>query len=48
MANKIPEDIKNIAISMESDYDIDKLILKVVEEFSIYYKGFQKENGQKL
>ena len=42
VANKIPEDIKNIAISMESDYDIDKLILKVVEEFSIYYKGFSE------
>ena len=38
VANKIPEDIKNIAISMESDYDIEKLILKIVEEFSIYYK----------
>ena len=42
VANKIPEDIKNIAISMESDYDIDKLILKVVEEFSIYYKRFSE------
>ena len=34
------EDIKNIAISLESDYDIDKLILKVVEEFSLYYEKF--------
>ena len=34
VANKIPEDIKNIAISLESDYDIDKLILKVVEEIN--------------
>ena len=42
MANKIPDDIKNIAISMESDYDIDKLILKVVEEFSVYYKRFSE------
>ena len=40
VANKIPEDIKNIAISLESDYDIDKLILKVVEEFLIYYEKF--------
>ena len=40
VANKIPEDIKNIAISLESDYDIDKLILKVVEEFSLYYEKF--------
>ena len=42
VANKIPDDIKNIAISMESDYDIDKLILKVVEEFSAYYKRFSE------
>ena len=40
VANKIPEDIKNIAISLESDYDIDKLILKIVEEFSLYYEKF--------
>ena len=42
VANKIPNDIKNIAIAMETDYDIDKLILKVVEEFSIYYKRFSE------
>ena len=48
VANKIPEDIKNIAISMESDYDIDKLILKVVEEFSIYYKGFSEEKWSEI
>ena len=42
VANKIPEDIKNIAISMESDYDIEKIILKVVEEFSVYYKRFSE------
>ena len=42
VANKIPEDIKNIAISMESNYDIEKLILKVVEEFSVYYKRFSE------
>ena len=48
VANKIPEDIKNIAISMESDYDIDKLILKVVEEFSIYYKGFSEGKWQEI
>lgn len=38
--NKIPKDIENIAISMNSDCDIDKLILKVVEEFSNYYEKF--------
>ena len=42
VANKIPDDIKNIAISMQSDYDIEKLILKVVEEFSVYYKRFSE------
>ena len=48
VANKIPEDIKNIAISMESDYDIEKLILKVVEEFSIYYKKFSEGKWQEI
>lgn len=48
VANKIPEDIKNIAISMESDYDIEKLILKVVEEFSIYYKRFSEGKWQEI
>ena len=48
VANKIPDDIKNIAISMESDYDIDKLILKVVEEFSVYYKRFSKGKWQEI
>ena len=48
VANKIPEDIKNIAISMESDYDIDKLILKVIEEFSIYYKRFSEGKWKEI
>ena len=48
VANKIPDDIKNIAISMESDYDIDKLILKVVEEFSIYYKRFSEGKWKEI
>ncbi len=48
VANKIPEDIKNIAISLESDYDIDKLILKVVEEFSIYYEKFMAGKWQEI
>ena len=48
VANKIPEDIKNIAISMESDYNIEKLILKVVEEFSIYYKKFSEGKWQEI
>ena len=48
VANKIPEDIKNIAISMESNYDIEKLILKVVEEFSVYYKRFSEEKWSEI
>ena len=48
VANKIPDNIKNIAISMESDYDIDKLILKVVEEFSVYYKRFSEGKWQEI
>ncbi|MCY7008288.1 biotin--[acetyl-CoA-carboxylase] ligase [Fusobacterium simiae] len=48
VANKIPNDIKNIAISMENDYDIDKLILKVVEEFSLYYKRFSEGKWQEI
>ena len=48
VANKIPEDIKNIAISMESNYDIEKLILKVVEEFLIYYKKFSEGKWQEI
>ena len=48
VANKVPDDIKNIAISMESDYNIDKLILKVVEEFSIYYKRFSEGKWKEI
>ena len=48
VANKIPDDIKNIAISIESDYDIDKLILKVVEEFSVYYERFSEGKWQEI
>ena len=48
VANKIPEDIKNIAISMESDYNIDELILKVVEEFSAYYKRFSEGKWKEI
>ena len=48
VANKISDNIKNIAISMESDYDIDKLILKVVEEFSVYYKRFSEGKWQEI
>ena len=48
VANKVPDDIKNIAISMESDYNIDKLILKVVEEFSVYYKRFSEEKWSEI
>lgn len=38
--NIIPDELQKIAISMNSDHDIDDLILKVVEEFSNYYKKF--------
>lgn len=38
--NKIPKEIENIAISLEKDYDIDEVIVTVVEEFSKYYKKF--------
>ena len=48
VANKVPDDIKNIAISMESDYNIDKLILKVVEEFSVYYKRFSEGKWKEI
>ena len=48
VANKIPEDIKNIAISMESDCNIDELILKVVEEFSIYYEKFMSGKWKEI
>ena len=48
VANKILDDIKNIAISMESDYNIDKLILKVVEEFSVYYKRFSEGKWKEI
>lgn len=48
VANKISDNIKNIAISMESDYDISKLILKVVEEFSEYYQKFLNEEWTEI
>lgn len=38
--NTIPEVIKDIAIALNRTYDIDKLILKVVEEFYNYYEKF--------
>lgn len=38
--NKIPEEINDIAISLKNNHDIDEIILKVVEEFSNYYKRF--------
>ena len=42
--NKIPEEIKDIATSLGEQYDIDKIILTVVEEFAKYYEKF--ENGK--
>lgn len=48
VANKIPDDIKNIAISMESDFDINKLVLNVVEEFSEYYKRFSEGKWEEI
>lgn len=38
--NEIPKEINDIAISLKNNHDIDKVILKVVEEFSNYYKRF--------
>ena len=38
--NIIPDELQKIAISMNSDHNIDDLILKVVEEFSNYYQKF--------
>lgn len=38
--NKIPEEIKDIAVSLKNKHNIDELILKVVEEFSIYYEKY--------
>lgn len=38
--NKIPKDLAEIAISLNGEYDIDKIIFTVVEEFSKYYEKF--------
>lgn len=38
--NKIPKEIEEIATSLKNNYDIDRVILTVVEEFSIYYEKF--------
>ena len=46
--NIIPDELQKIAISMNSDHDIDDLILKVVEEFSNYYKKFINENWNEI
>ena len=46
--NVIPDELQKIAISMNSDHDIDDLILKVVEEFSNYYKKFINGNWNEI
>ena len=46
--NIIPDELQKIAISMNSDHDIDDLILKVVEEFSNYYKKFINGNWNEI
>lgn len=38
--NKIPEEIKDIAVSLKNKHDIDKVILTVVEVFADYYNKF--------
>ena len=38
--NEIPKELEEIAVSLNGKYDIDSLILKVVEEFSLYYNKF--------
>ena len=46
--NIIPDELQKIAISMNSDHNIDDLILKVVEEFSNYYKKFINGNWNEI
>ena len=46
--NIIPDELQKIAISMNSDHDIDDLILKVVEDFSNYYKKFINGNWNEI
>lgn len=46
--NIIPDELQKIAISMNSNHDIDDLILKVVEEFSNYYKKFINGNWNEI
>ena len=46
--NIIPDELQKIAISMNNDHDIDDLILKVVEEFSNYYKKFINGNWNEI
>ena len=46
--NIIPDELQKIAISMNSDHDIDDLILKVVEEFSNYYQKFINGKWNKI
>lgn len=38
--NKIPKEIEEIATSLNGKYDIDQVILKIVEEFFFYYDKF--------
>ncbi len=38
--NKVPKEVENIAISFGKDYDLDKIMLTIVEEFSMYYEKF--------
>lgn len=46
--NNIPKEIEDIAISLNKDIEIDKIILKVVEEFSKYYEDFLLGNWEKI
>lgn len=38
--NQIPEEIKDIAVSLKNKHDIDKVIITVVEAFADYYNKF--------
>lgn len=42
--NEISKELKEVAISLNGKYDIDKVILTVVEEFSKYYEKFISGN----
>lgn len=46
--NKIPEEIRDIAISLNGNYNIDNIILKIVEKFSNYVAKFMEGKWQEI